>query len=109
MTPIDTSKLSEKDRKVYEETKALEARLIALQHRVAVNKMKLEATRNSDPTDMLQGDTARALSWMIANMSRMVDDSPMDVMDVVPLDRVVEEKVSEISGRQVYKFWFRSE
>ncbi|CAB3397506.1 unnamed protein product [Caenorhabditis bovis] len=83
---------NEHDRQFIEETKELEARLLALKHRVEMNKRILASmgvqdetsevsvttqrstTRMDEDKVKVEEDTARALSWMINDMERRVED-----------------------------------
>ncbi|EGT38914.1 hypothetical protein CAEBREN_19299 [Caenorhabditis brenneri] len=102
---------SDKDRRVYEENRELEARIAALRNKVEMNRkilatMKIPegvettvTTSTQKPVKpveevMIEGDTARALSWMINDMERMVEDkAKTEVTDQLPVDKVVEEPV----------------
>lgn len=51
---------------------------------------------------VVEGDTARALSWMIANMSKIVEDNPSaSVVDMIPLERVVDTPAFRLQPRVI--------
>ena len=51
---------------------------------------------------VVEGDTARALSWMIANMSKTVEDNPSaSVVDMIPLERVVDTPAFRLQSRVI--------
>uniref|UniRef100_A0A8R1HTH7 Uncharacterized protein n=1 Tax=Caenorhabditis japonica TaxID=281687 RepID=A0A8R1HTH7_CAEJA len=117
---------SEKDRRVFEENRELEARIAALRNKVERNRqiiatmqipddVKVQPT-NSAPNEkksnevMLEGDTARALSWMINDMERLVDGAnekaSTDVVDRLPVEKVGEEMDEDSSTTTVSPFPF---
>ncbi|CAI4225020.1 unnamed protein product [Auanema sp. JU1783] len=44
---------------------------------------------------MLSGDTARALSWLLANMTALVDEGgESPIVDSIPLEKIISEPAS---------------
>ncbi|PAV66207.1 hypothetical protein WR25_11755 isoform C [Diploscapter pachys] len=86
---------------LYEETLEIEKRLSELQKEVNKSKKKMEKAKAPLPSvDVVEGDTARALSWMIANMSKTVEDNPsVSVVDMIPLERVVDTPAFRLQSR----------
>lgn len=105
------TRASEKDRQVYEENRELESRIAALRNKVEMNRKILATMKIPEGVEtpvvtttqkplkasedlMLGGDTARALSWMINDMERMVDDkTKTEVSDQLPVEKIEEEPI----------------
>ncbi|VDM69351.1 unnamed protein product, partial [Strongylus vulgaris] len=72
----------------------VERQVEALRKRIRKAKNKLAVPTKSTTTpaveeEGVEGDTARALEWMIANAAKMVDEKAnVPIVDKIPVDRV---------------------
>ncbi|CAJ0948436.1 unnamed protein product, partial [Mesorhabditis belari] len=99
----DLERMNAKERRIYKETRTLEEKLklVEKQMHKTTNDIRQKAL-DEGQAPFIEGDTARALSWMIANMTRELEGHELPIVDIIPLEKVTESldetKTNKISG-----------
>ncbi|CAJ0586476.1 unnamed protein product, partial [Mesorhabditis spiculigera] len=88
----DLENMSPHERRIYMETRTLEEKLKLVQKQMHKPTDDEALQKGVDSGPFVEGDTARALSWMIANMTRELSGHELPIVDIIPLEVVKDDK-----------------